>query len=887
MFARRLLPFAAILLVLIVPHVACAAIDASTMTLQNGLTVIVAPIHAAPVVTVGVLYKVGSRNETPTTTGVAHQVEHMMFKGTTDLLKPGDIDRRFIDNNAFTDQDSTYYYESFEKNGLGDALQIEADRMVNAAIDPAQLVSENAVVVSELDGGNNNPSELLAEQVVAAAVQVHQYHWPVIGWKNVVKTLGTRRDLVYDFYTHHYTPQNAVLVIAGDVDPDATRALVHKYFDSVAPRALTPLDPIVEPPQHGVRHVNLRGPATADHVEMAYRVPGAYSEDGYALTVLDAVLAGGHSSRLSQALVDSGYATDLTTTPNGAVDPYVYTIETELERGVSADMIRSIVEREVGGLVDSPPTAAEMARAKKQVIAAYVFDHDGVEALAQELALWQAWTGDWRNDTRYLDRINAVTAAQVRDAAKRYLTTENLTFGIFTATHGWAGQEFRPARDLALRFPKALVRSRSTDLVAVDAQPELPARFTLANGLVIIIQENHANPSAFIEADTGAGSAFDAASQSGLAALTQEMLMRGTRERPYEQLQRAIDGLGISLDTTIDISDAVLSTQALAQDEPKAMDLLADVLLHPAFDSSEFEVAQQQLVSDRLRARDRPNLVAREILYRNLYPSDSPWSRPSEGTADGLNAVRLKDTKAFYRTHYGPNDTVIVVVGDVNADAVRTQIAQLFGGWHPAAAPRPRVSSTLTPIDATRTLIKPIEGKVQVEVFGGSPGIAADAPDFEAAQLMNFILGGGSFVSRLLHQVRDVDGYVYAIGTHFTETAAGAGPWTLHFGADPSNTHAALADAIDQMRVLQRNGVTDDELAEYRRLAVDDAITSELNNRGIAQELMRDELLGRGLDYPRRLSSIYATITPAQIKAAAQKYLHPDNLLVSAAGPKF
>ena len=201
MFVRRLLACAIAIAVLAAPRGAFAAIDTTSATLANGLTVIIAPSHAAPVATVGVLYKVGSRNETPWTTGVAHQVEHMMFKGTTDLLKPGDIDRRFYDNNAQTDQDSTYYYESFQKDGLESALRIEADRMEKAAFDPAQLASENAVVLAELDAGHNDPALLLDEQIEPAAMQAHQYHWPTIGWKSVVETFGSRRDLVYDFYT--------------------------------------------------------------------------------------------------------------------------------------------------------------------------------------------------------------------------------------------------------------------------------------------------------------------------------------------------------------------------------------------------------------------------------------------------------------------------------------------------------------------------------------------------------------------------------------------------------------------------------------------------------------------------------------------------------------
>jgi len=927
MHARRLLACAIIAIAIAMPDGAFAAIDATTATLANGLTVVIAPVHAAPVATVGVLYKVGSRNETPWTTGAAHQVEHMMFKGTTDLLKPGDIDRRFIDNNAQTDQDSTYYYESFQKDGLENALRIEADRMEHAAFDPAQLASENAVVLAELDSAHNNPADLLDEQVEPAAMQAHQYHWPTIGWRSVVETFASRRDLIYDFYVRHYAPQNAVLVIAGDVDPASTLALVHTYFDQVAPRPVAPLERIVEPVQHGVRRVNVVGPGSADHIEMAYHVPGVYSDDSYVLQVLDGVLAGGQSSRLYQALVESGLASDLNTTPNQAIDPYVYTIAATLEGRVSHDQVRAAVEDEVRKLIRSGVGNTELRTAKKQVIAAYVFGHDGIEARAQELAYWEAWTGDWRNDERFAAKIQAVTAAQVRDAARRYLTPDNLTIGTFTATGGPpvpaasgrpTHRSVPPAHALAaprtnalLRFnPPAYdgasarhqVRSGRADPLIADASPQpsppapdtsaapatsgAPARFVLPNGLVLIVQENHANPSAVISTDTSAGSAYDPAPRSGLAALTQEMLMRGTTSRSYSKLQSDIDALGTSIDTSIGVSDASTSTQTLTEDEPVAMALVADVLQHPSLDGGELERARDQYVLDRRSAADDAVSVARDTFYSALYPVSDPWSRPSEGTIPGLLTVHLGDVRTFYQNRYGANDTVIVVVGDVDAETIHAQVERLFGGWRRVTQPSAHLGGAASPGD-TRTISTVIAGKSQVEVVAGASGLPLDAPDREAATLMNFILGGESFISKLLHQVRDVDGYVYTIGSRFSQTSVGGGPWTMSFGANPTFVRGAIAESVAQMRALQSSVLTNDELAEYRRLAIDAAITDELSNSGIATELSRDERLGRGLDYPQRLPQIYAAVTAAQIQAAAQKYLHPDGLVISTAGPKY
>jgi zinc protease len=891
----RLLAVYVALLAAAAPSLARADVSATTTTLSNGLTVIVAPIHAAPVVTVGVLYKAGSRDETPWTTGVAHQVEHMMFKGTTDLLKPGDIDRRFYDNNANTDQDSTYYYESFHKDELASALEVEADRMVNAAFDPKQLAAENVVVLAELENADDSPSELLDEQVEAAAMQAHQYHWPTIGWKSIVASFATHRDLVYDFYVRHYAPQNAVLVIAGDVDSDAALALVHKYFDGVSERPVAALQQIVEPAQHGVRRVNVVGAGSANRLEMAYHVPGTYTDESYVLQVLDAVLAGGQSSRLYQTLIDDGYGTDLETAPSEAYDPYLYTITVTLAQGVTPDDARSVIERELRKLARWPIGDAELRRAKKQVVAAYVFQHDGVEALAQWLARWQAWTGDWRNDERFVARTDAVTAAQIEQAVRQYMTPDNVTIGTYTARSSRAS--WLPHGSIGLgrhRAPGvrasagAWVGAGARDMQLADGQSAQvsgsPARFVLPNGLALIVAENHVNPSAVIETFTQAGSAYDPPSRCGLAALTQEMLTRGTTSKTYEQLQDAFDALGLTVNTSITLAGSNLSTQTLAADEPQTMALMADMLQHPRFDPQDFSDAKAQLIDDRRSARDDPLLVARDQMYREMYPSSNPWSRPSTGTPGGLAAVRRADVQSAYQAHYGPNVTVIIVAGDVETAAVRAQVERLFGSWRRIKATDLQLEGAAAST-SLRRVNAIVNGTSQVEVSAGAPGVAPNAPDLEAAELMNFILGGGSFVSKLLHQVRDVDGYVYDIGSRFSDSPAGGGPWSMSFGADRRDVDKAIDEAIVQMRALQNGPLSDDDLAQFRRLAADAVITGEVSDQGLADELLREERLGLGLDYAQRLPQIYGAITPAQIQDAARKYLQPDGLTVSTAGP--
>ncbi|MBV8172355.1 MAG: insulinase family protein [Candidatus Eremiobacteraeota bacterium] len=535
---------------------------------------------------------------------------------------------------------------------------------------------------------------------------------------------------------------------------------------------------------------------------------------------------------------------------------------------------------------------AELRTAKKQVIAADTFEHDGIEQVAEKLARWQAWSGDWNNDARFAARIEAVTADQVRQAARRYLTRDNLTVGTFTASPRPSSGKVNA---LSLRGARVLGRSayrRWADAAtAWGAQnggigaSDLPTRFTLPNGVVLVVGENHISASAVIEVDSAAGSEFDTPGSSGLAALTQDMLLHGTAAAPGEKWQDALDALGVNVDTWVHVADAGMSAQTLSADEPKAMALLADALQHSAFDADEFGLSKAQLIDDvRAGASDASN-VAREALYRMLYPRSSPWAWPADGTVAGLEKVRRADALAFYRAHYAPNDTIIAVTGDVDPRAIQAQVVRLFGTWRRVRVAAGSGLAGPTLPAATRRANAVVPGTTQVDVWAGAPGVSARSDDYDAAQLMNFILGGGSLSSMMLHQAREVDGYVYNIGSRFSESTAGGGPWTMTFAADRADVDRVMAEAAEQMRSLQRAQLSEDELAQYRRLAADAVLTGELSNGGLADDLMEQELLGLGVDHSQQLRRIFDAVTPAQIQAAAQKYLEPDRLTISTAGP--
>src|SRR5437867_3725373 len=363
-------------------------------TLDNGLTVLLRPMPAAPAVSVWVGYKVGSRNERPGITGATHWVEHMLFKGGG-KLKKGDIDsivgRLGGKFNGFTDTDFTIYFETLPPKDLETGLMIEAERMRNAAFDPQETQSERGVIISEREGSvENSPTSLLAEEAWHLAFHVHPYHWPVVGWKADLERI--QRDELYTYYLQHYAPNNAVLVLAGKFDTGEAMRQVDAYFGGFKPEAQPPPLAVKEPAQEGERRSEIRRPGTQDHLLIGYHVPELAHADTAPLLILQAVLGGWRglslfgggfvprSNRLYRGLVDTKLATDVSAAHRMQADPGLFTIDATVREGVGPAKVEAAALREVEKLQRTPPTKAEMTRARRQLRVWHAYDLDGPTA---------------------------------------------------------------------------------------------------------------------------------------------------------------------------------------------------------------------------------------------------------------------------------------------------------------------------------------------------------------------------------------------------------------------------------------------------------------------------------------------------------------------------
>ena len=924
--------FAALLIIPGVPLWAAAVNPPVRETLlPNGLKVITKEIHAAPVVSVWTYYRVGSRNERPGITGISHLIEHMMFKGTT-TLKRGDIDRLTAlaggKNNAFTDSDYTAYYFAMPSEaaapagrpGLETVLRIEADRMRHCAMDPQELAHEKQVVLSELDGDENNPLNRLDEATRAAAYTTHPYHWPVIGWKCDVQAI-TRGD-VLDYYRTYYQPNNAIIVLVGDFDTAKALDRVREHFGAI-PRGPEPPKVVsVEPEQQGERRVAVKGEGRAVYFEGMYHIPGTSDRDMFALGVLDSLLTVGQSSRLYRALVNAGLATEVSSSFSQQRDPGWETLFATCSENADRGKFERALDAAIADVQEKLASPAELAKAIRQTITQTVFAMDGVSDQGALLGSYEI-VNHWNYLLTLNQQVERVTAQDVRAVARKYLTAGNRTIGWFVPTKitreapaparpkpgpiqrkigggmeygsdGALGKRLLPRHRInpSLQHSIApLLHHSTTPLLGLPLAALAPraTRTVLPNGMVLLLQENHANPTAAVAVNVDAGAVFDPPKRPGLAVLTAAMLNRGTATRSAAKFHEDLDALGAELAFNATMDGMTVAGRCLSSDLPKLVELVHDALCRPAFSSAGLSRLRAEQLTLLKEDSDSPYVLSMQELREALYPEDHPERHYLRGGEADVRAVTRSDLLAFYRKHYRPDTTMLAVVGDFDAARVAAQIQSLFSPWQ-ATGPKPALQ--LPPIPALRReatgkpVRLPISDKAEAIVIMGARGVDVRAPDYFAALTANHILGGGELLnSRLLASLREKQGLTYSVSTEF-RGSRGERPWTLVMQNNPKDVDTAVRGVRAELERIRTAPPTDDELDQARATLVGGMLLTMETNAGIADTLCDLELYGLGQDWIARSVEAIWKVTPADVLAAARKYLPaPDKLITVIAAP--
>jgi zinc protease len=858
----------------------------SERTLANGLKALVVPRACSPVVVCDLYYPVGSVDEPAGRTGLAHFVEHMLFKGTARFPK-GQIDRlAFLaagQLNAETGEDSTRYWFALPRERWELPLIVEADRMLGATFDSAEVEAERQVIVEERARELESPLSRLEQTHLAMSYLVHPYRNPVLGWPEDLKRASVE-DL-RSFYATHYRPDGAVLVVVGSLEPERVLDRIEALFSHIQANSITrPEPPADEPPQTGRRDFTLVESESAARGVFGWHTVALGHRDEPALDVLTDILSCGRRSRLWDTLVErERLATWVDTGQEGSLRAGQLLLHVEAAPGIEPERIETRIREVLTRLANEGPNADELRRSRHRLEAAWRWEQQDPAGLASGLG-HVALRGDWRAWQAEHRAALAVDADDIRHVATSYLVERNLTVGwllprpnrtsIVAARSNGATSVARSPLDDYSETPLA---------IAVPSGPSTlkdyaPRRMVLPNGLRVVTETRTGTGTVALELYVDAGQMRE--KTPGLAYVTGRMLEEGTRSRSAEELAEAIEDVGGSLE----VGSTGISLRVRSENLELAVEILADVALRPAFPVDAFGWIKRRVAAELRSDREDPAFRAEQLFRERVY-RDHPYARDPRGTLGNINRLKLEDVAAHHTRFFGADNAFLVVAGDFEPRQLKTLVAKHLAHWSRLRRPVPRRAAPVADAGPSRRFVKrPGE---QVHILLGHLGIPRDHPDFYAMVAVDHILGSGpGFTDRLSRKVRDQLGLAYAVGGGMTDSAdILPGLFRVYVGTSPDQADRAIAAAMEEILAMQDGDFSDDEVERAVGYAAGAWVFDFQTVPQRAERLLELERWGMALDEPLRWPERMGSVTPEQARDAARRHIRPDALVQVQYGP--
>ncbi|MEX0703081.1 MAG: pitrilysin family protein [Planctomycetales bacterium] len=866
----------------------------SEYVLDNGLKVLLFPDDSQPTVTVNLTVFVGSRHEGYGEAGMAHLLEHMLFKGTpTHPQVPKALQERGARFNGTTWVDRTNYYETLPARGdnLEFAIRLEADRMVHSHVRKADLDSEMTVVRNEFEAGENRPASILYQRMLAAAYQWHNYGKATIGNRADIERVPI--ESLKDFYRRYYQPDNALLVVAGKFDPEQALALIAKHFGKIPrPQRELPRTYTEEPPQDGERLVTLRRVGDVAAAGAVYHMPSGAHPDYAALDVLESIFTASPSGRLYKALVETKRASSVSGAAFAWHDPGVMLFLAEVPTGndpqVALDVMTDVIEKV--GREGVTPEEVERARAKllkqRELQAA-----DATE-LAVDLSDWAAM-GDWRLYFVYRDRLEKVTPEDVKQVAQKYLVRTNRTVGLYLPVKTPDRVAVPATPDLAEMIGDYQGREQVAAGEAFDVSPanveSRTKRIDIGDGVqAALLPRKTRGGMVFLRLTLRYGTAEGLRGKSKVAELLPTMMRRGTEKFTRQELQDALDRARAELTATGTPGEASFTLQVKRDRLPEALDLLEQVLRAPTFPESELEVLQRAQRATLEKQLTDPQSLAVNEVRRHLDPfekGDPRYQPTPQEEIDELDAVTRDDVAELHRRFLGAGHATLAMVGDFDLDPTVARLEKMLGGWK-SGEPYARLEHRVDP-DAkggTKTVLTP--DKANAMYFAGLGVPMSDAhPDYPAVTLGNFVLGGGSLTSRLADRVRQQEGLSYGVASGFNARSLDdRAAFYLYAIYNPANRDRVEKAMREELERLLEEGVAQAELDQGREGWLERQSVSRSDDAGLAAILESTVETRRDMGYYARLEDGVRKLTPEEVLTAMRKHIDPRKLYVVTAG---
>jgi zinc protease len=866
-----------------------ASVEGATeYRLDNGLRVLLVPDPSAANFTVHMTYLVGSRHEGYGEKGMAHLLEHLLFKGTRN--RPSikeELNRRGARFNGTTSQDRTNYFETLVATGdnLDWALGLEADRMVNALVQKSDLDSEMTVVRNEFERGENEPGNVLAERMQRLAFAAHNYGNPVIGFRADIEQVPIER--LQAFYRVWYQPDNAFLIVGGRFDEGEALKLVEKHFGAIPrPARALPALYTVEPTQDGERSVTLRRTGDLQLVSAQYRVPAASHPDYPAIDILALLYGTAPTGRLHRALVQAGLATSAWGYERMLHDPGWASFGAVLPKDAPLAPAQAALLAALEGPGREPVSAAEVERARTQLL-------NGMEKAPLDSATFVRWLGevaalgDWRLFFVYRERVRNVKVADVQRVLDAYLRPANRVLGVFAPTDQPARAEIPAAPALAatlaeLKAGEGVQAGESFDPTPANIEARVIRR-TLANGIqVALLPKKTRGGTVVARLALYWGDEASKRERSRACSFADGMLMRGTRKRTRAELRDAFDKLKANV--SVGVGGATIDARRAQLED--TLRLVAEVLREPAFPEAEFEELRRASLTGAEAQRGDPAAIAGVRLARHLSPyprGDWNYVETIDERIAGMKSATLADAKRCYGELVGATGAQFAAVGDFDPEALMRLLEELFGDWK-SPAPYARIPSRyfgVPPIEETEKT----PDKANAVLRGGmNLPLRDDNPDFPALLLGNYLLGGSSS-ARLPLRVREKEGLSYSTYSYFSADALDpAGSFGVSAIYAPQNRERVERAIREELERALAGGFTEAEFEAAKKGLLEARRVQRGQDGALAGRLSNYLYYGRTFAWDVELERRIAALKPIDVRDALRRHIDPKKLSVLKAG---
>ena len=861
--------------------------------LDNGLKILMFPDQSKPTITVNITYMVGSRHEGYGETGMAHLLEHLVFKGTPKHPNiPQELTAHGARPNGTTWYDRTNYYESFNATdeNLKWALDLEADRMVNSYIAKKDLDSEFSVVRNEFESGENDPSGVLMERVLSTAYLWHNYGNSTIGARADIENVPIER--LQAFYRKYYQPDNAILTVTGKFDEAKTLDLINEYYSKI-PRPDRKLDITYtkEPIQDGERLVTLRRTGDVQVVSCSYHTAPGSHKDYAAIAVIDELLSNEPSGRLYKALVESKKASYVWSFAPSLKEPGFIYINATLRKEDNIDIVKNIMLATLDSLKINQPTKEELDRAKSRLQKQWELGFNASDRVGLNISEYIA-QGDWRLYFLYRDALEKVTLDDVVTAAATYFKPSNRTLGIFIPEEKPDRVETPKAPEIASLVDgykgKELIAQGEAFDPSFDNINKRTTKGKEKSGLkfALLSKQNRGDGvNANITLRYGTPSSL--VGKSTIAEMTASMIDRGTKTFSRQEIQDKLDALKARVSVFGGQSSLTFNIETTNQNLEKVLDMVGDMALHPAFSQDEFDKLKAEKLAGLEEQLSDPGAIANNRLniLTNPFPkNDARYVMTMAEELEAIKATTLDDIKKFYTENYGASEATASVVGDFDNSAINAKLTKYFGNWkNPGKYARitdPYMA--ITPADENINT----PDKANAMFFASLPlQINDNHPDYAAMVIGNFMIGGGFLNSRLATRIRQKEGLSYGVGSNFygssLDDSGAFGAYAIYAPENRDKVQKAFAEEIDKIRL---EGFTQTELDAARSGWVQGQGVSRAQDRQLLGKLANYLRLDRDMMWDKALEDKIMSLTAADINKVMAKYMDPTKMVYVKAG---